>query len=156
MPRRHRLTPADLTPEQLAAAGLSVPARGVLRSPHTGRGAKRGMSRIEQRFAAHLDSLKRAGAVAAWAYEPMSIALPASRARYRPDFALVAPGHVALDGGLVLVEVKPLDRESGRPYWQTASHLRFRLAARALDGLARLVVAWPDARGRWQYEEART
>ena len=146
---------------------VSVGIRGHKASPHTGKGAKQGMSKLEQRFAAHLDSLKAQGAVSAWAYEPFSVALPAKRSRYRPDFALVAFGECGArgaggevgalgGGGLVLVEVKPLDKATGKPYWQTASRLRFLLAARALAGLARLVVAWPGPHGTWNYEEAST
>ena len=48
-------------------------------------------SKLESRYAAHLDLLVKAGEIKAWFYEPMVLKL-ADDSRYRPDFLIVLPG----------------------------------------------------------------
>lgn len=135
-------------------------APGGTRSPHTGKGAKKGMSRNEQAFARHIDGLMN-GVVLAWKFEPMRLVLPAKRLSYTPDFlVLVAssffgtqwwPSFPKPSHGLVLVEVKPADSE-GRAYWGTGkSRIKAKLAAQLLADILPVVAAW-QFRGQWSHE----
>jgi len=169
---RRRFTLDDLSPAQreaaaaqLAGGALAVPvgatsarvsvsaraaSTSAVRSPHTGKSGKRGMSKLEERFAKHCASV---GVLAL--YEPLSVALPGKRSRYRPDFLTAGLGWwegPRTDGPSVLVEVKPRGKD-GRPYWTQASRLRALTAAGVLRGLIRLVVAWPVGRDEWACEE---
>ena len=159
--RRFRLD--DLTPAQreaaaaqLAGGALALPvgARELkpapVRSPHTGKGGKRGMSKLEERFAR---ACAAAGVLAL--YEPLSVSLPGKRSRYRPDFLTAGLAWwegPRCGGPSVLVEVKPKGKD-GRPYWTQASRLRALTAAGVLRGLIRLYVAWPVGRDQWACEE---
>ena len=48
-------------------------------------------SKLESRYAAHLDLLVKAGEIRRWEYEPISLKL-GDKARYRADFLVVLPG----------------------------------------------------------------
>lgn len=45
-------------------------------------------SKLEVRFAMHLDALKHAGEVARWQYEPVNFRLPGKKNFYCPDFLI--------------------------------------------------------------------
>ena len=47
-------------------------------------------SKLEARYAAHLDMLVKTGEIKRWEYEPMSLKLSQGK-RYRPDFLVVLP-----------------------------------------------------------------
>lgn len=47
-------------------------------------------SKLEARYAAHLDLLVKSGEIRRWEYEPISLKL-ANGKRYRPDFLVVLP-----------------------------------------------------------------
>ena len=47
-------------------------------------------SKLETRYAAHLEMLVKAGEIRRWEYEPMSLKLSQGK-RYRPDFLVVLP-----------------------------------------------------------------
>jgi len=47
-------------------------------------------SKLEARYADHLDMLVKAGEIRRWEYEPMSLKLSEGK-RYRPDFLVVLP-----------------------------------------------------------------
>jgi len=54
-------------------------------------------TKLEARYADHLNMLKAAGQVAEWRYEPMSLRIAEVEGRgasYKPDFALVTPSRV--------------------------------------------------------------
>lgn len=146
----------DETLRQAALAmELRAPAVSV-RSAHTGKGAKQGMSKLERRYAAHLEVLKATGQITAASYEVMSIKLPRRRGRYRPDFAVsvgpaVDAAHPFLRG-LTLVEVKPAGK-GGKAYWPGASRNRWMLAAEVMNGLALVIAVWPKGDG-WAVEFA--
>lgn len=150
------------------SAALLRQAEGALaravRSPHTGKGQKRGMSGTEAAFARWLDGHKATGVVSAWRYEPFRVVLPAKRATYAGDFlvrvasgcSLWFPETDAGLAGLTLFEVKPRDKtqeERDRAYWGTGkSRLKVKLAAEALSGLIPVVAVWPSADGGWSHE----
>lgn len=143
--------------EQDARAAAPAPAPAApKRSPYTGTGAKRGMSRNEQRFAEHLHELGLAGRVSGWQYELLRVALPAKRSTAVLDFVVRASGAWGFEG-LVVVEVKPRGKD-GRPYFGPKGRLRIKLVAEQLAGLeVPVLVAWPCA-GGWTVEriEARS
>ena len=133
-------------------------------SPYTGKGAKRGPSKLEQRFMHALEAEKAAGWVVAWGYEVMSVRIP-GRAHKRPDFFVrVAPSRCGLVHGLSrpltyplsIVEVKPVDRKTGRPYYGPKGSHTIRLLAEVMEPLGvGVFVAWPTPNvGGWHVERA--
>lgn len=116
-------------------------SRGLVRQ----RGA---MNRTESRYAAELESLKLAGEIAAWWFEPMSLRLSAPEegqpARFTPDFMVLLP-----DGTTFLDDVKgggPADKASG---------VRVKCAAERFS-LWRFRVVTPVAKrdgGGWKVQE---
>lgn len=133
MARRRGLSPADLTPEQLAAAGLERRRRG-------------GPSRLEDRYRAYLDARAAAGEVLGYVEQPDPIEL-AHRCTYQPDFLVtLARGH---DSALEYVEVK--GRKGNRPWFHDdGARVKVRVAARQLAAIGiRLVVVWPKRGGGW-------
>lgn len=93
-------------------------------------------SGLERDFGVMLEHKLRAGAIAAWAYEPMSLRL-APGARYTPDFLVVNN-----DGTLTLFETKGFWREAGR--------VRIKVAADRFPWFEFIGVQ--KAHGSWQYE----
>lgn len=122
------------------------------RSPYTGTGAKRGMSRNEQRFEAYLAEQRTAGRLSAWSYEVLRVKLPARKATAVLDFVVRATGWAGYSG-LVVVEVKPRDKATGTPYFGPKGRLRIKLVAESLAGLeVPVLVAWPCG-GGWSLEQ---
>ena len=79
----------------LQGAGHARKVSAVTSSPHK--------SKLEARYAAHLDLLVRAGEIRRWEYEPISLKL-ADGKRYRPDFLVVLP--LSMEAKAELHEVK--------------------------------------------------
>lgn len=135
MPRR-RLTPADLTPEQLAAAGLERRKQG-------------GPSRLEDRYARHLEALQTAGEVFHFAPQPHPIEI-AHRCTYQPDFYVEFE-----DGGRPPEYVEVKGAKGKRPhYHDDGARVKVKVAARELArrGLrCVVVVVWPQGK-RWMRE----
>lgn len=148
------------TPQTLA--GKIARTQGKA-SPHTGKGAKKGPSATEKRFMAWLDLLKQAGEILAWDYEPIRVVLRATRATHRTDFLVSVRWRYDADpsyplGGahrLVLIEIKPKDGDTGRPYVTAAASLRIRSAAERLKGLIPVFLAWPQGSG-WAFDLVET
>ena len=67
------------------ASGTAV--KSSARTSHATSGYK---SKLEARYAAHLEILVKTGEIRRWEYEPMSLKLAEGK-RYRPDFLVVLP-----------------------------------------------------------------
>lgn len=96
-------------------------------------------SKLEARYAQHLELLLRAGELSWWAYEPLSLQI-AKGARYRPDFIVIEAS-----GAISARETKGFMRE--------AAQVRLRVAARAFPWL-RFVLVRSEG-GAWVEEEIR-
>jgi hypothetical protein len=118
----------------------SSPPHG--RSPYTGKGGKKGMSKTEQRFETLLHEKKKLGTVSGWLYEVVRVGLPAKRATAKPDFAIRSTGAFG-HYGLVIVEVKP--ESDGKPYFGPRGRLKIKLVAERLAPIGvPVMVAWPS------------
>lgn len=138
-----------------AALELDAPAASV-RSPHTGKGAKRGMSKLELRFQNYLAQMKAQGVVLGYAYELARVPLGVPRATKKPDFWVRCDGwRIDDEDGafpLVVIEVKPKDGDTGRPYFGPKGRLSVKLAAQRLAlVMVPLYVAWPYMED-WRFE----
>ena len=91
-------------------------------------------SKTEQAYAGYLEVLRRAGQVADWRYEPVTLKL-AQGVRYTPDFLTLYP-----DGSMSFHEVKGRKLDS---FWsRPVGKVKVRLAA-ALFPWWRFAVVWP-------------
>ena len=150
---------------QLAGGGVDAASMAVAKvrgspsvaeSPYTGRGAKRGMSKLEQRFQDYLAAQKVHGVVTGYAYELARVTLGVPRAFKRPDFWVRCDGWRIDDADgefpLVVIEVKPVDRKTGKPYFGPKGRLSVKLAAARLALiLVPIYVAWPYMED-WRFE----
>lgn len=96
------------------------PTKARLRTQKPGR-----MNGTEKAYAAHLDTLKVAGAVVGWWFEAIKLRL-ADKTWYTPDFAVLMA-----DGTLELHEVKGFWRDDARAKIKVAAeqHWPFRFVA---------------------------
>lgn len=99
--------------------------------------AQKYASKLEARYAQHLDLLRLAGEIRWWAYEPLSLKI-AEGAHYRPDFITIEAS-----GGISARETKGFMREAAR--------VRLLVAARAFPWL-RIVLVRNEG-GAWVEEE---
>ncbi|MDD5305058.1 MAG: DUF1064 domain-containing protein, partial [Elusimicrobia bacterium] len=83
------------------------------------------MNALERAYSAQLDLLKRAGRVAEWHYQGLTLRLGADL-RYTPDFDVFLP-----DGTLELIEIKGWMRDDAR--------VKLRAAASAYPFVFKLV-----------------
>jgi len=67
-------------------------------------------SKLEVRFAMHLDALKHAGDVARWQYEPVNFRLPGKKNFYCPDFLIEHTTFISP----VLVDTKGFNKSDDR------------------------------------------
>ena len=90
---RIRMRPRNLTEADFKALiqnrGL-VHATPVKQKPVHIDGERQFRSKLEARYAAHLEMLVKTGEIRRWEYEPMSLKLSQGK-RYRPDFLVVLP-----------------------------------------------------------------
>lgn len=111
---------------------------GRARPPRNGRTyATEAMNRTEARYAAHLDGLKHAGEIVAWAYEAVKLRL-ADRTFYTPDFLVIQA-----DGGMALHEVKG--------HWEDDARVKIKVAARLHPWFVFRAVKAVRG-GQWEYE----
>jgi len=102
------------------------------------------MNQTEARYAAHLDTLQRAGTILRWDFEPEKLRL-ATAAFYSPDFRVVMP-----DGTVEFHEVK--GRKGAGFYAREDARLKVRIAAEMHP--YRFFVVWPRKGGRgWERKE---
>ena len=120
---------ADLVRSALSGRSVRAKARPV--------GQPSGMNKLEARYAQHLDLLQRAGQVAAWRFEVVTLKL-AVDVRYTPDFLVILPG-----GELELHETKGFLRDDAR--------VKLRVAARMFPWFVFRLVRWGKA-GAWEIE----
>ncbi len=167
MARRGFPSYAELSPEQQAIVRASRDGAPVVdvglrghkpsRSPHTGKGAKKGMSALEVRFGVFLERLKLAGEVKSYAYELARVVLNVRRSTKNPDFwvrcATWRPdGDLRGYDPLVVVEVKPTDKR-GKPYLGAKGSLPFKLGAERLAEIGVPVfMAWLDDEYGWRFK----
>lgn len=119
--------------------GAVVAARGRARLPRPGRTyATDTMNQTEARYAGHLEALKPAGQVVAWAYEAVKLRL-ADKTFYTPDFLVIRA-----DGSLELHEVKG--------HWEDDARVKIKVAAR-LHPWFRFRAVKAARGGRWEYED---
>lgn len=155
----------DLKPENVThrdvkpAKSLPTDHRWTGSVPRRKAGEK---TKVEQRFESFLGESQARCEVLAWRYEPVRVVLPAHRATYCGDFlvrvSVTAPATSwwhPLFGALVVVEVKPRDAKTGKPYWREKSaRLKWKLAAEVLRGLVDVIAVWPAKGGGWEVERA--
>jgi hypothetical protein len=98
-------------------------ARGRVRIPGT-------MNKTEERYAAHLENLKRIGAVLWYKFEGVTFKL-ARKTSYSPDFVVMLP-----DGAIECHEVKGTTKRTdsagvkhSKPYFQEDAHVKVKVAA---------------------------
>lgn len=118
------------TPEEIAA----FKARS---SPHAG-----GMNKTEERYANHLEGLKRVGLIAHWSFEPEKLRL-GCRCFLTPDFRVL--------GNTSLVEFHEVKgrKSNGRPYYREDAMVKLRVAADRYR-TRKFFVVWPGPeRGTW-------
>ena len=100
-------------------------------------GPRRGMNKLEARYAARLEAMRLAGEIAAWRYESLKLRL-ADKTWYTPDFEVLLN-----DGGLELHETKG--------YWQDDARVKIKVAAEAYPEIVFRVVR--EVRKQWVIEE---
>lgn len=134
--RTGQRTPLPLSGPQNAngTAGTAYAAQRA-----AGRG--RQMNRTEARYAEYLETLRLAGLVRRYEYEPMTLHL-APGVRWRPDFRVQLA-----DGTVEVHEVKGRSSKTGRWHATTEGRQKIRLGA-ALHPFP-VVVVWPLAGGGW-------
>jgi hypothetical protein len=104
----------------------------------------RGMNRGESRYAAHLETLRVAGVIARWDYEPMGLRL-ADRTFYHPDFRVILP-----DGLIQMHECKGAQTD-GEPFVLEKANIKLKVAAELHPFTFFLV--WPKKGGGWNVRE---
>lgn len=137
-----KLTAAQLEalakPPSRQAANVAHMAMAKARMPRNGRTYETdAMNQTEARYAGHLDGLKHAGKVVAWAYEAVKLRL-ANRTFYTPDFLVVMA-----DGGIEIHEVKG--------HWEDDARVKIKVAARLYPWFHFRAVK--SARGGWETED---
>lgn len=95
------------------------------------------MNRLEARYSEYLESLKEAGEIVRWDYEPEKLRL-AKATFYTPDFRVVTKEHF-----IELHEVKGFWRQSGR--------IKLKLAAE-LHPYRFIAIQWAAKDKRWEFE----
>lgn len=141
---RDGITDRDLKPGNVIADGIAdrdvKPHNALLKRP------PRGMSKTERAYQDHLQILKAAGEVVAYAYEPLRLIL-APRMTYLPDFAVLR----AANARVQFVEVKPR-RSDDTAFWHESSRIKVKTAAQIHGVLFEFVAVWPTSRGGWKEE----
>lgn len=94
-------------------------------------------SGLEERYAAHLEMLTRAGEIRGWGYEAYNLRL-GKGATYTPDFHVIED-----DWTLTFHETKG--------FWREAARVRIKVAADAFPQHRFVGVRW--IKGEWEYEE---
>lgn len=97
------------------------------------------MNKLEAKYAAHLESLRRIGKIIFWRFETIKFRL-ADRTWYNPDFYVMRP-----DGSLEIHETKG--------YWEDDARVKIKAVAEQFPELAFLAVQWKD--GDWRVERFR-
>lgn len=110
--------------------------RGKLTRKQPGR-----MTRLEERFRDHLQTLLLAGEIEWFGFEAFTVRL-AKRTRYTPDFAVFRP-----DGSMALYEVKG----SWKAPNQDKSRTKLKIAAEMFPMFHWIAVT--RERGQWRVEE---
>lgn len=143
---------------------VSVGLKGHTKRPILARelapvAAARGPSKIERRYAAHLESLKITGLIRSWLAQPAPIEL-AYDCTYQPDFWVLN-----VDGSVEFVETKGAKRSKRGPtrpfFHDDGARVKTKVAARLLsipsanETPAALYVAWPSRGGGWSRELVR-
>lgn len=151
---RHRVEAALAREEACAGPGrprppLTPPAARqparVRPQPAPGR-----MNKAEARYAAHLEGLRAAGEVRAFAFESLKFRI-ADDVWYTPDFYVERA-----DGSVECHEVKARRRNrSGnvRAHLEDDARVKIRSAAARYPGWRFLVVSFDGEAGRWEAEE---
>ena len=93
-------------------------------------------SKLEARYAAHLDALKAAGEIVDWDYEPARLRI-ADGSRYTPDFMVVTADGIAF--------------HETKGHWREASRVRIKAAAERYPWFGFIGVQ--QRAGEWCYEE---
>ena len=152
---------SELSDEQRAAVAEQLGAdRDVKpankRTPYTGSGARRGKSKLEQAYEAHVESQAMGGVRMVLVYEPLRVLL-GHRCSYAPDFwARPQSNGVWQRTCPDAIEVKPTNKATGRPYMTPEARVKTKAAARSLDRLGlRLYVAWRNGAGEWVHEQVK-
>lgn len=117
----------------VSAAGRG--SRPVAKATRLARVAGR-MNALERAYSAQLDLLVRAGRVAEWHFEALTLRIGAD-CTYRPDFLVILP-----DGSIEFHETKGWLRDDAR--------VKLRAAASAFPFVFKLVTR---AKGEWRIEE---
>jgi hypothetical protein len=97
------------------------------------------MNKLEERFSFYLETLKRAGEIVWWAYEPIRLRLATNKTTYTPDF-------------LVMTKDLELQVFETKGYWTQASRIKTKIAA-DMYPFRFFGVMW-DKKGKcWEMEE---
>lgn len=131
-----------------ATAKPTVTGRIVAPVPHArgrvaedlllGYDSERMDSDLERKYASKLEGMRRAGEIAAWQYEPITLRL-ADRTTYRPDFFLLFP-----DGRAGFHETKG--------YWRDDARAKIKMAAEQFPWFFFVAVLWDKSAKGWKFE----
>ena len=97
------------------------------------------MNKLEAKYAAHLEELRRAGGIVLWKFEAIKFRL-ADRTWYSPDFYIMRP-----DGCIEIHEAKG--------FWEDDARVKIKATAEQFPEFWFVAVQWKD--GEWQTERFR-
>ena len=131
-----------------AARVVGLPGRpGQLRPAPGGQPTGRRMaggyrSKLEGRFAQHLQEMQLAGEVVWWQYEPLTLRLGnvGARCGYTPDFIVTATTH-------------PVRAYEVKGFWRDGSREKVKVAARLFPWMQFVGVEWDRENRCWDYED---
>lgn len=97
------------------------------------------MNKLEAKYAAHLETLRRAGKILLWRFESVKFRL-ADRTWYTPDFYIMRP-----DGTIEIHETKG--------HWEDDARVKIKATAEQFPEFFFVAVQWK--KGEWQLERFR-
>lgn len=111
------------------------------RNRAVGYEADRMKNKLEEKYAAHLELLRKAGKIVFWRYEAVKFRL-ADRTWYNPDFYVMRP-----DGSIEIHETKG--------YWEDDARCKIKATAEQFPEFWFIAVQWNSKAKDWKYESFR-
>lgn len=103
------------------------------------------MNRLEEKYAAHLEDLKKSGEIADFSYEALKIRL-ADKTFFTPDFMILLP-----TGVIEMHEVKAFWKSKSKPHVESSAAIKLKVAAETCP--FRFVMVWHVKGVGWERKE---